>query len=65
MNDTLSGHTFGIAVRMKQIRDAAPPASAEAELRLPRLRPSEITAAAGLEAVRRALQDLLCGSAPA
>ncbi|KAB1068494.1 hypothetical protein [Methylobacterium planeticum] len=59
------GRAFNVAVRVKTSPPAAAESPAPAEPRLPRLRPCEIAAAAGLEAVRRALDDLLSGHAPA
>ena len=64
MDNALSGRAAPVAVRVKPRRQAAERLPAErlparSDIGLPRLRPSEIAAAAGLEAVRRALDDLL------
>src|SRR4051812_9275921 len=49
MSNDLSGRVFDVAVRLKhRKREAAASVSAEPELRLPRLQPCEIAAAAGL-----------------
>ncbi|MER2263547.1 hypothetical protein [Methylobacterium oxalidis] len=54
------GQTFNFKFRLMQRKS---PASrpAEAESRLPKLRPCEIASAVELEAVRRELDDLLSG----
>ena len=69
MDNALSGRAAPVAVQVKPRRHPAERHPAErlpaerlparSDIGLPRLRPSEIAAAAGLEAVRRALDDLL------
>jgi hypothetical protein len=60
MSSGISKHTFAVAVRVKRSnQEAAALPRAEPELRLPRLRPCEIAAAVGFEAVRHALEEML------
>jgi hypothetical protein len=50
---------FALAARMRrQSQDMPDSSHSEPELRLPRLRSCEIAAAAGLDAVRRALEEM-------
>lgn len=59
MSGRVTGLPFAVAVRVKRRdRDASIPSPAETVLQLPKLPPSEIAAAAGLAAVRRALEQM-------
>ena len=63
---SVSSHTFAVAVRVKHSNHRPDTLShAEPELRLPRLRPCEIAAAAGVDAVSRALEEMLVEKRPA
>ncbi len=66
MGNCVSTRTFAVSVRVKR-QDQETPALAheEPKLQLPRLRSSEIAAAAGCSAVRRALEEMLVEARPA
>jgi hypothetical protein len=59
MSGSVTGLPFAVAVRVKRQNRVTPATFAEPALRLPRLPPSEIAAAVGLAAVRRALEQML------
>ncbi|GJE41013.1 hypothetical protein [Methylobacterium soli] len=59
MTNALADSAAPDAAPLTPRRQGAERRPARADPRLPKLRPCEIAAAAGLEAVRRALDDLL------
>jgi hypothetical protein len=59
MSGSVNGLPFAVAVRVKRQNGVGPATFAAPALRLPRLPPSEIAAAVGLAAVRRALEQML------
>lgn len=60
MSNRVSERRFGVTVRAKRQNGTVRALShAEPVPRLPRIRPCEVAAAAGLDAVRRALEDML------
>jgi hypothetical protein len=65
MSESVTGRSFAVAVRVKERnRGTSAIFSAEPALQLPRLRPSEIAAAAGFAAVRRALEQMQVEEGP-
>lgn len=59
MSESVTGRSFAVAVRVKERnRGTSAIFPAEPALQLPRLPPSEIAAAAGFAAVRRALEQM-------
>ena len=65
MDNSVSSRTFRVSVRLKRL-DQGTPALPQfgPELCLPRIRPCEIASAAGLDAVRRALDEMHGGGHP-
>ncbi|GJD96911.1 hypothetical protein ACFPQ7_12700 [Methylobacterium iners] len=59
MNGSSDGRTFAVKARLKAQKLNAEPFAA---IRLPRLPASEVASIAGLEAVRRALDEFVTGS---
>ncbi|MGU3667156.1 hypothetical protein ACLBX9_23460 [Methylobacterium sp. A49B] len=66
MSGGVSKKAFAVAMRVQRPpQDSTTPSPEQPELRLPRIRPSEVAAAAGVDAVRRALEGLLVETRPA
>lgn len=66
MGNCVSTRAFAVSVRVKRQNQETPALShEEPRLQLPRLRSSEIAAAAGCSAVRRALEEMLVEVRPA